>query len=439
MELNGSFSHEYLFLPYLAFYVICVFLSVCFVCQLFLDTKNYALLSPHRLRRRHRKKGCVSCAQIIEDFRRCFCCCFVCDEYHCCGVSLPIFVGESLTQSWDLIGIFGPFLLLLTRILSFLFLIYYVVLSYADRESAELNKLSSWTNLAATLVFSLLVVSSFLNTLNHFLCGVEEGRRHPSGWSIFLQRAALTLHYLYQCVLGNTIFIAIMEYLYQQHFRDRGQPSFDLSFTNTKQHLIPAGLLVLDLFLSISPVRLEHYYVSLALPTAYLIYQWISVVTGQINWQYTFLQTSRARCFGVYSLLFLIHVGCFFGSYLLALIRDYLFNVSYEKRYRLLQSESDEFDVANRNEEDEESNVEFSDVYASNDRGMFVGSFEDINVEGDGETALSPEAHQSFRHSASAPLPVLPPNSLPPMATIDLPMAIPVSDAGPQPAYRRRY
>jgi hypothetical protein len=395
----GSYVGEYLYLPYLAAYVIFLFLAVVFICNMLFDTKDYALFSPHRNRKRYKKKNCISCFQICRDCYHCFCCCCINDENHCCGVEVPLFLTETLYNSR--FGTPGVFILLFTRILSFLYLIYVVIIPFFHSDNGTLDLFSSWVNIGMCIIFLFLMLGSFLHVA--FLIGF--GEEHGKEMSIWIQRVTVWLHFLFETVLVNALFVTIMEYLYLHNKGNWG---------TAKGHLIPTLLMIVDGVFNTIPVRLEHYQYCATLGFAYLIYMWLSIIEKKMDWStYPFLQVERPRCFGNYTVVFAIHFACFLVMFVLYKIRDYQAGIKYETRYRMLKSEKSlyggsEYDEAEGDEEqggkrarrmreigiedDEEEeddgeeadggdgDVEFSDVYASRDpQDKFVGSADDAD------------------------------------------------------------
>ena len=454
--MSGSYLANYLYLPYLAIYVIFTFFGTIFVCNLFFDTKDYQIFSKHKYKR-YRKKFCIPFAQICKDFFEYCCCCFKCNENFCCGVPVPLLIIETLNKSrFEAIG---TFVLLFTRILSFLYLIYAVVIPNNNDGGEAFNKFSAWVNMAMCFTFLLLAIRSLI----HCLLLICYGGETRSPWPIWIQRIAVLIHFFYEVVFTNAVYVTVMEYAYQQR---------ETTYSTFRGHLIPALICFVDSIVNIIPFRLEHYHYCLALPIAYLIFQWISVIRGDIDWQYSFLKVNSPRCFGRYSVLFAIHVACFLGIYVLQFARDQVNHIKYEQRYRVIFSRPGDEHEDEEQYEDEYAgggnggDIEFSDVYASQDQhGRFVGSASEDVDDNASIPSAPPSNHGGGVGGISghvSPRPVLPPalftptpqgstrtvpppsmaggitpQLLPPTPQANVPMAVPIYDPN-MPAYSRK-
>jgi signal transduction histidine kinase len=428
-----------LFLPYLMAFVLCTYLATIILCRIAFDTKDYSIFRRIKYHKRYKKRHCISLWQICRDCYSCFCCCCLCDEHHWCGVSVPLLYTETLYNS--IIGFVGNFLLLITRIVSFLFLFYYVVYSFPQHVN-KLNSFSSWNAVTMCLLFALLTLTSFVGTASRFHRQIvthqqqqqpqhtdnpHDGKEGP----IWLQRLLVPIHFLYEIAGTNALFITIIEYCYIQRHTSTTDT---LSFNDLKYHLIPTVFICFEMLFNIIPFRLEHYYYTLSLPIGYLLYQWIGLMNGTMDLQYTFLQTSRSNCFGNYSVLFGIHIACFMSWMLLHKVRDFVGKVPYQERYRILMNkyddleegegdeeegddrmndegkcgsdkeEGEEFDGKDDDDEEEEENVHLPDVYASvdADHHRFIGSYDSEGVpkkkkgsKGRGEFELPTILHPS--------------------------------------------
>jgi len=249
------------------------------------------------------------------------------------------------------------------------------------------------------------MLGSFLHVA--FLIGF--GEEHGKEMSIWIQRVTVWLHFLFETILVNALFVTIMEYLYLHNKGNWG---------TAKGHLIPTLLMIIDGVFNTIPVRLEHYQYCATLGFVYLIYMWLSIIEKKMDWStYPFLQVERPRCFGNYTVVFAIHFACFLVMFALYKIRDYTAGIKYETRYRMLKTEKSlyggsEYDEAEGDEEqgeggkrarrmreigiededeeeedDEEGggeedngDVKFPEVYASRDpEDKFVGSADDAD------------------------------------------------------------
>jgi hypothetical protein len=417
-----------LFLPYLMAYVLCTYLATIIICHIAFDTKDYSIFRRIKYHKRYKKRHCISLWQICHDCYSCLCCCCLYDEHHWCGISVPLLYTGTLYNS--IIGFIGNFVLLITRIISFLFLFYYVVFSF-QRHVNKLNSFSSWNAVTMCLLFALLIITSFVGTASrlHKQIITQQQQQQPQHLTndnhhekegpIWLQRLLIPIHFLYEIAATNALFITIIEYCYIQRHTSEGA-SNSLSFDDLKYHLIPTVFICFEMLFNIMPFRLEHYYYTLSLPIGYLLYQWIGLMDGRMDLQYSFLQTSRANCFGNYSVLFGVHVGCFMIWVLLHKARDLIGKVPYEERYRILMNKYDELeegeggdgeeedednrmhdegkcgdeeeggekygdgknDDEDEDEEESDTNVHLPDVYASVDDNhlRFIGSYDSEGV-----------------------------------------------------------
>lgn len=153
------------------------------------------------------------------------------------------------------------------------------------------SRFGSWVGLS---VVSYFLLAMYMSTIGLIVLTLEPGIR----WSERLKTLARLLNVLMEIATSNAVFVTLVQFIYF---------SSNTSRQNIALHLLPSVFILFDFFQHKMIFRVRHYPVCLSFPFAYLIFQWIRVYMGTMDWQYAFLYTSARSCFAAYIGLFATH------------------------------------------------------------------------------------------------------------------------------------
>lgn len=232
-------------------------------------------------------------------------------------------IYDSVWKDWTVLS---NFLMMLTRIASFGYLLYYNLLEYV----LDLNHLSSrtqssiyrgfagWTSFAVILYFALVSAISLvwsIRTTGRYLGLISHNYNYTTNqWEKEPTRRrrayllAACVHVVYETALVNAYFITLLSYLYFVPNRDIASDVGMQSMQFHRLRLFPAALICLDSLQNSLYIRWQSYPYILLLPGGYLAYQWVLVYLQYLqSWQDRLLETEQVYAFLTYGALLLLH------------------------------------------------------------------------------------------------------------------------------------
>lgn len=255
------------------------------------------------------------------------CCC-------CCVTKLrPALYFDSSYESH--LGLLGALILLVGRVLFAAFIAYYDLYQPAQSDTYSfLYGFSAWTHICLLGYFVISSICSIVGLFGRLCCSSEENLRIK--WSPFVENIGLGNLILFEMSAANIVFITVVQFFAIDSSTDFGQ---------IKLYLVPTAFVIFELLFDRLPFRLSFYFFTATLPVAYLVFQWVLVYIGELNWQYGFLRTRSAICFRYYSTMAGLHVGSFVAVAALFVVRDFLLGMKYSDRFRGDDDEDDGSDV----------------------------------------------------------------------------------------------
>lgn len=336
---DSSFQNEFSYFPYLVIYMLLLYCLLSIFCGYFFNHKlKYTPNKDVEVVRPGEESCCRLCC--IYLYKMFCCCCCGWRKICCCCFYLtrPLLYFDATYEShWAIIGVL---LLWLFRLLSLGFVVYLDLYKEAVDEGRRAGyPFINWVNASVAVYFLAASLNSAWGLKTRIL--YDNGDDDRVVWPIWWERFGALSLVLYEIAAGNTIFILIIQFVFVSH---------ETNFEQIKLYLVPTATLFIELLLNTLPCRMEHYgYVAL-LPMAYLVCQWVTVYMQELPWEYSRLQTERATCFRVYSILVGIHIGSYaFFSFCHAL-RDRIFQTHYADRHR--------YDGDDESESEDEHDVE---------------------------------------------------------------------------------
>lgn len=314
---HEDYQQQFQYLPYLFFYVLFVLLGVFLINKCLFDRKKF-LSKGYDDNYLGEETTVELCLSYIFNM---FCCCVK----PCCGGRKPVLLPSAMFLSF--FGTIIAFLLALFRLLCCAAILIFSILMEFPEESHPLRRFSSWNNIIACIFFFLVTVLSCGGLVSKVFQG-----RNGIKWSLTFEKMSAFSLVLYEVATANSLFISIVAYTWHQQSR------------NFFVHLLPTICVFIELVMNKAPFRFEHYYYTLMLPIAYLLFQWGMVYDEQMPWQYSFLKVDSKQCFYKYSILFLIHLACYYVFALLNFAKESFFGVKYEDRHRIAEEYSDDED-----------------------------------------------------------------------------------------------
>lgn len=311
-------QEQFQYLPYMVFYVLFVFLGVFLINKCLFDRKKFLSkgYDDDYLGSETLPELCASyCFNM-------FCCClrpFV-------GGKRPVLYPTVMFTSFCRTA--GAFFLSITRIVSFLLILLVTLYLELRVGDGNIRTFSSWLNILACVFFLFAALLSCIGLFSKVCCKEDD----EVSWSLTYEKFGVLCLVLYEAMGANAVFVTLVSYGWLHRPQDT---------QSVLVHLLVSVCFVVDMCFNKLPYRFEHYFYSLMLPVTYLCFQWALVYDDRMPWQYSFLHTEKNDCFFKYSILFLIHLACYYCIALIHYLRDTAFGVQYEDRHRVAYYEDD--------------------------------------------------------------------------------------------------
>lgn len=325
--LSASFQEEYKFFPYVVIYMILMYFCVSIVfAYAFMNNRYHAHEEKKPLPSEHE-----SCCEVCwAYFKGMFCCCCkICSRLCCCITRRrPSLYFDSIFDSnW---GLLGALLLLTGRIVLSAFIVYYSLYESYKNGNDETQSSNSifyhfpfWVHISLAIYFICASFSSLVGLLNRICCVNRDTGK--VNWSPLMEQFGVILLIVFEMAACNIIFLLIIQFSFFSSVVD---------FQQVRLYIVPSAAIVFELLFNRVPFRGVYYGFAAGLPMSYLIFQWVLVYTGQLQWQYAVLQTQHAICFRRYSVMAGVHVGTFGALIFLFFLRDQIFRIKYGDRFR---------------------------------------------------------------------------------------------------------
>ena len=211
------------------------------------------------------------------------------------------------------------YLLLTTRILSFLYICGITIVILYIGEHDGLFYFTTWNTVIISIYFLCAVVCSIIGMaygtidINRTSGGINNGapltQRVDVVWSSGINKWTRFVHVLFEVSGGTAAFVTVVAF----SLLDRS-----FTFINASLHFVTIVTMIVELYLNNLYVRFDHFPLNLGWAVLYLIFVWPIVETGLKTWPYEILNTSTYLSFVLYTALLVANFIFYSVFYLLS-------------------------------------------------------------------------------------------------------------------------
>lgn len=229
------------------------------------------------------------------------------------------FIGDQFEMCyWSHFGYSGTILLLIVRILSFLYLF---GISFIYREIVDPRPPLTFTSWNIHLLWVYFLASSIASVIGLYFDGCLDTagtyKSLSTFWSLPITRFGYVLQILYTVGGSSAFFVTTIAFAFLDH---------RFVFWNVSFHFVTFVAIIVELALNRFKVRWEHVVFCFTWSFVYILFTWIMVPIGVLrDWPYFFLDASTPIVFGWYFALLLMNGVFYFLFWGLSYVKHLLF------------------------------------------------------------------------------------------------------------------